>query len=121
MAVTNKFRSGGERFGYQRGNVLKRDKCRCIDCGSTQNLEVHHLIPYEIGNKWTVQPENLVVLCHKCHVALHLDSIRDNTGYLPKSMDSLTKIGFFDFLSKYVSMMSQIKNGEVNINGSRIR
>jgi len=38
---------------------------QCKVCGSTDNLEKHHIIPLEKGGPDTVQ--NLMVLCRECH------------------------------------------------------
>lgn len=39
---------------------------RCQVCGSTQDLEKHHIIPLEKGGPDV--PQNLIVLCRECHV-----------------------------------------------------
>jgi 5-methylcytosine-specific restriction endonuclease McrA len=38
----------------------------CAICGSTEGLEVHHVIPARDGGPTTT--ENLVVLCHDHHI-----------------------------------------------------
>jgi hypothetical protein len=45
--------------------VFKRDKPICQHCGSTQNLEIDHIIPLARGG--TNDPDNLQVLCKKCN------------------------------------------------------
>ncbi len=45
-----------------RSNVLRRDNYRCTQCGSTEELEIHHLKPTG-GNRL----DNLCTLCQKCH------------------------------------------------------
>jgi len=45
-----------------RTQALKRDNYCCTQCGSTEELEVHHLKPTG-GNKL----DNLQTLCQKCH------------------------------------------------------
>lgn len=42
-------------------------KCdgRCLNCGSTDHLEVHHIIPFSKGGKAEIG--NLVLLCQECH------------------------------------------------------
>jgi 5-methylcytosine-specific restriction endonuclease McrA len=47
-----------------RANLLAQGCCRI--CGSTQDLEVHHVISAADGGPTT--PENLVVLCHDHHL-----------------------------------------------------
>ena len=53
--------------------IFARDNWQCQSCGSTQNLELHH-IKAEIGEgkkiwweKRNNNPENLITFCRKCH------------------------------------------------------
>lgn len=63
------------RYRKWREEVLKRDGC-CVKCGSTENLEAHHiksfaghpLDRFDLGNGTT--------LCHDCHKQLHKE-VRD--------------------------------------------
>ena len=48
--------------------VLRKCDYRCINCGSTDDLEIHHVIPLEIGGNDI--PSNMVVLCYDCHKAV---------------------------------------------------
>lgn len=58
------------RYWWQcRNKVLERDQ-RCINCGSTCNLEVHHLT-YEHHGDELNHLEDLVTLCHACHAITH--------------------------------------------------
>lgn len=40
-------------------------KERCANCGDTNRLEWHHMIPAVLGG--TAEPENMICLCHDCH------------------------------------------------------
>ena len=51
--------------GRVREYILRRDGYKCTNCGSTQRLEVDHIIPYSKGGK-TV-PSNGKTLCHICN------------------------------------------------------
>jgi len=48
--------------------VWKRDKGRCVKCGSNKNLEFDHIIPYTKGGSSLV-PENIQILCADCNLA----------------------------------------------------
>lgn len=56
-----------------KGKVLKkvaREKKRiCYFCGSTKNIERHHIIPISIGGKHL--QNNKVDICDDCHLKLH--------------------------------------------------
>jgi 5-methylcytosine-specific restriction endonuclease McrA len=40
----------------------------CAACGSTKDLEVHHIIPVHIDQDKELDPSNLITLCSKqCH------------------------------------------------------
>ena len=51
-----------------RQQVLERDGA-CTVCGSTEGLEVDHIVPASAGGKTT--PENCRVLCADCHREAH--------------------------------------------------
>ena len=48
--------------------VWKRDKGRCIKCGSTKNLHFDHIIPFSKGGSSLVA-DNIQILCAKCNIA----------------------------------------------------
>lgn len=47
--------------------VWHRDKGRCVKCGSNQNLEFDHIIPFSMGGATTFR--NLQLLCEPCNRA----------------------------------------------------
>lgn len=49
--------------------VLERDHNRCGNCGSTEELHVHHIVPLSLGG--TNEMGNLRTLCKSCHQRLH--------------------------------------------------
>jgi hypothetical protein len=50
-----------------RSAVWKRDAGRCVNCGSSENLEFDHIIPVSMGGAHTVR--NLQLLCVDCNAA----------------------------------------------------
>lgn len=48
--------------------VWKRDKGRCVICGSEDNLHFDHIIPYSKGGSSLVA-ENIQLLCARCNLA----------------------------------------------------
>lgn len=59
----------GENWKIQRKKALERDNYTCQLCGSKQNLEVHHIIPFNDFKSYEKANElnNLVTLCKSCH------------------------------------------------------
>lgn len=41
---------------------------KCVNCGATEDIEWHHIVPLEIGGYDTL--ENMAPLCHSCHKAV---------------------------------------------------
>lgn len=41
----------------------------CANCGATEDLNIHHVIPIALGGKTVIS--NLVVLCTECHKKIH--------------------------------------------------
>src|SRR5207237_567011 len=48
--------------------VWKRDKGRCVECGSTDNLHFDHIVPYSRGGSSLVA-ENIQLLCARHNLA----------------------------------------------------
>lgn len=46
--------------------VYRRDQGRCVYCGSTENLQLDHIVPFSKGGATTL--ENLQLLCQKCNL-----------------------------------------------------
>lgn len=61
-----------------RGLALIRDGYLCARCGKPAE-EVHHIVPLSPSNigdpKVTLCLDNLICLCHECHVAAHNDAM----------------------------------------------
>jgi 5-methylcytosine-specific restriction endonuclease McrA len=53
---------------WQRARALakQRDGGRCVRCGASERLEVHHVVPLEQGGE-RVMLSNLLTLCPSCH------------------------------------------------------
>ena len=52
-----------------RDNMVQQLDSVCFNCGSTEQIEYHHIVPLHLGgsNRLT----NIVPLCYRCHKAAH--------------------------------------------------
>ena len=68
-------------FGGNRENALMRDEYKCVKCGTTKSLIVHHIDCSGAGKKMLPKKdtnnelENLETLCRSCHMKEHLAHI----------------------------------------------
>lgn len=74
----------------------------CYNCGGKEDIELHHVVPLKLGG--TNNLSNIVVLCHKCHMASHYGRhIRDYqnkkvTGRPHKVSDEELRQAFDDYV-----------------------
>lgn len=54
-----------KRVNLSRHNVFKRDRNRCVYCGSREDLTIDHVLPRSLGGRdsW----DNLVTACQRCN------------------------------------------------------
>jgi 5-methylcytosine-specific restriction endonuclease McrA len=54
-----------KKVNLSRHNVFKRDRNKCVYCGSKEALTIDHVVPKSIGGRdsW----DNLVTACQKCN------------------------------------------------------
>ena len=57
----------------KRLEILERDGNKCVKCGETKRLHVHHLSYTKGRDAWEYPNDNLVTLCGECHKVEHLD------------------------------------------------
>lgn len=51
-----------------RNEHLEREPC-CAACGRSEDLQVHHIVPYSVNARLELEPTNLITLCaHPCHL-----------------------------------------------------
>lgn len=54
------------RYGFVR-SIMTDDFTKCYYCGSTENIEKHHVIHGKIGRKLSTTYHLIVPLCENCH------------------------------------------------------
>ena len=65
-----------EEWREKREKILNRDNNKCVYCGKTHNLQVHHKYYSKYPNGFRVYPWNypddaLITLCDECHKKVH--------------------------------------------------
>jgi hypothetical protein len=68
--VVGENKPGIPGLGAWRKAVKARDGA-CIDCGSTERLEAHHLVLKSKFPEVATELWNGITLCRKCHIAEH--------------------------------------------------
>jgi len=63
---------GREVQSELRQLVLERDSNQCIKCGSTDNLQCHHILPINIEPLLSADVDNCITLCVECHKEIHM-------------------------------------------------
>lgn len=76
--------SGRDIPAYVRLFVWKRDKGRCVVCGSSENIEYDHIIPYSRGGTSTV--DNIQILCLICNRS------KSNRMVVPNKSNDITPL-----------------------------
>ena len=61
------------KWKKKREEVFERYGKQCVECGSTKNIQVHHLIYRKCHHLWEYNVNELIPLCKKCHQKIHDD------------------------------------------------
>ena len=61
------------KWKKKREEVFERYGKQCVECGSTKNIQVHHLIYRNGHHLWEYNVDELIPLCKKCHQKIHDD------------------------------------------------
>ena len=57
----------------KREEVFERYGKQCVECGRTDNIQVHHLVYRKGHHLWEYNTSELIPLCKKCHLKIHED------------------------------------------------
>lgn len=77
--MTYKTQLADPRWKAKRKRILERDEHKCLLCGNTKKLHVHH-IEYT-GKAWEAPDDDLVTLCAACHKVVHIKNVTIDFGY----------------------------------------
>jgi 5-methylcytosine-specific restriction endonuclease McrA len=74
-----RLRLSEDSYRKLRAEVLQRDGWRCQTCGSSDDLQVHHI--RSRGRLGDDTDENLITLCADCHSDIHRNwAVKDGPG-----------------------------------------
>ena len=70
-----------------KGPLMERKGGRCEWCGAKEELQVHHVLPYDHFPQLKEHPDNLMLLCSRCHKKLHRNPFMDGSLIRAKAME----------------------------------
>lgn len=73
-----KNRTARPSWRARRAEILARDNYKCRDCGTAENLTVHHIVPWRRTRDDS--PHNLISLCRRCHSRVEPRSAASRRG-----------------------------------------
>lgn len=92
--------------------VKTRDNYTCAACGSTENLEAHHIIEQYKSVDYSNEIANGITLCRKCHRAIH------GGAFNPKGSSiqpvSKSKIEILHQIKTHAESRGESLNGFIN-------
>lgn len=89
-----------EYYNIRRELLQLKKYKKCANCGSEENIEIHHIVPLIVGG--TNKKSNLVALCQDCHAKIH----------------GLNRQGNKNGIS--IGMLQSAKNGSILVPGTGI-
>jgi len=81
-----------------RKHVMKKYNDKCVLCGSTENLEVHHILPKSKYPQYEFYINNCVPLCKSCHQPITLEFLPSNEKYVLNRIKQLN-LSFDDIIN----------------------
>jgi 5-methylcytosine-specific restriction endonuclease McrA len=85
-------RSAGQYWGAARSpkwsavrKAFVKSNPYCSACGTTRELEVHHIIPFHIDASRELDTANLLTLCQDCH--FYIGHLKDWNRHNPQVRD----------------------------------
>lgn len=88
--TTEEERVVGRRYPEYRQyikDVLRRDQYTCQICGSTDDIEVHHMYSYKHHQKYRIDTEFGLSMCKCCHADFHSWNGGKRNPCIPSDLD----------------------------------
>ena len=96
-------------------DVINEAGCKCELCGSTRNIEVHHIIPRccEIDGVNINDKDNLLVVCSACHSKLTPKAMLVKYGLEKAKMQGKLLHKFYEIVDEYIEDNDGISSVEI--------
>jgi 5-methylcytosine-specific restriction endonuclease McrA len=73
--VTDEIKAIRKSMSYLRDEIAAHTWTRCVNCGSAEHIEYHHIVPLANGGNHIFT--NIVPLCYECHLKAHNKIMRN--------------------------------------------
>lgn len=93
-----------EEWDIKRKNILKRDNYTCVECGSKENLNVHHLT---YRHRYEERSYELVTLCKKCHEEVHF---RKKKNIIAEEIEDFEIVGSIKIRKNIINIIKDNEN-----------
>lgn len=108
------------RFGGNRQKALERDGYKCVLCGATENLAVHHKDDSGQTDNPNHELDNLITVCNSCHTKQHNPRLNTtphviNTCLICGNEIRVSQVRVDDGRGKYCSKECANKAKESNV------
>jgi hypothetical protein len=92
LMTPHKIALRGRMSGKKPSIMLKyNSKCQlCQEEYTSQELDVHHIVPLSKNDKLFKQENNLIILCKKCHLIAHNNNWQKIDLYIQKKLAAIT-------------------------------
>jgi len=96
-------------FSYKIKELIKRKDKVCQICGSSKNLDVHHIDGngYPKSKTPNQNQDNLILLCHACHINLHLGKVKNRATLIEGILYRRERGETFASIGEYYGMSRQ--------------
>ncbi len=99
-----------------RDEILQNHNFQCDNCGSTENLVMHHIVPLSQGGNHVAS--NISLLCESCHSVVHrfvklheMQHARSKPGGRPRRIEKLPQEYIEEVFSAVIECRISIPDG----------